>query len=163
MGAKKTSAKAAKTAKTTKKTTAPKTTVKAAPERAAAAKPAKDAGGAKAPSAATLRYVIADTRVTLGGGDDGVTEHEEDGVSKLAFHGVPYATYRVDGNDLVVTVKKPQALGELASKLGHYDEQPGGWLRWRTPVSRDPRPWLDADVGTMTGRAMREILAGRGK
>jgi hypothetical protein len=121
----------------------------------------KDEKGEKGPSPALLRYALTFARTTLGEGGDHVTVTEVDGLVKFACRGVPYATLSVEGNDVVVTLRKPKADGDLRDKLALYQEAPtAGWLQWRTAVGRDPRPWLEAGIGTMNGKARFEIIQG---
>jgi hypothetical protein len=106
-----------------------------------------------------LSYALASTRTTLGG--DGVTEEEDGGFTRFSVGKEPFATLAVEGNDLVVTFRKPKDLdSRLQSKLAYYEElsKPRGWLEWRTPISRDPRPELEADFGSMIGRTLFELL-----
>jgi hypothetical protein len=138
-----------------------------APVKTATKAPAKAAQKARAktdekgPAPALVRYVLAFSRTTLGGGSAEVTETEEAGVVKLACRGVPYATFRIDGNELVVTVRKPNATEDLKVQIARFRKAAAeGWLEWHTPLSRDPRPWLDASVGQFTGQVRYEIRQG---
>jgi len=116
----------------------------------------------KGPAPATLRYATTAARTTLGDGDEDVTVEEADGVAEFACRGVPYATLRVEDNEVVVTLRKPLTPAELEPKLKLYRKAArSGWLEWRTSVSRDPKPWLEADVGSMIGQTQYEILHGK--
>jgi hypothetical protein len=114
----------------------------------------------KNPSAATLRYALQAAKATLGDGDAGVTTKEDGGVLHFALKDQPYATLAISGSEMVVTLRQAKAL-EGAAELRFY--QPAatpGWLELRTPITRDPRRWLEARVGSFVGKAMFEIENG---
>jgi hypothetical protein len=66
---------------------------------------------------------------------------------------------RLDGEDLEVDFRAPRELEEFEGVLRYYQrlKEPAGWLRIRRPATRDPRPWLEADFGSMLGTTTREL------
>jgi hypothetical protein len=117
-------------------------------------------GPAKAVPAATLKYVTASARLNLGEGlHAGVTVREEAGALHFAYEGVDYASLRFDGGDLEIRFRKPSVLDDWERRKAHFreDRTRSGWLIWRTPIKRDPRPWLDAGIGSTIGRTVLEL------
>ena len=111
---------------------------------------------AKAASPALVKYLIASARVTLTGGDlEGTTVEEDRGTYKLASCAIPYATFRIEGTEFVLRLRKPHPDPACDEHLPFFREA-DGWLELRTPLSRDPRPWLEAGVGFIAGRLIRE-------
>jgi hypothetical protein len=79
--------------------------------------------------------------------------------------GADFATLELEGDELVVEFQAPSNLDHaiegprtLRDFLSHYEPVRGrpGWLRFRRPATRDPRPDLDARVGPMLGQAARQ-------
>jgi hypothetical protein len=90
--------------------------------------------------------------------DDGCKVAVEDGARVYFDGGVAYASMRLDGATLVVDFAPPRAMAEYAAVMGHYEALAArpGWLRYRRPATRDPKPDLAAKLGSMIGQAMFE-------
>jgi hypothetical protein len=72
--------------------------------------------------------------------------------------GEDIATMRLAGDTLVVQFIAPQVTVDLDLARAFYQPVPGkpGWLEYRRPATRDPRPSLEARVGGIVGRASHE-------
>jgi hypothetical protein len=68
------------------------------------------------------------------------------------------AVLALAGEELITDFEPPRALDEYAGVMHFYAACPGrpGWLRFRRPATRDPRPSLEANLGSMLGRAAYE-------
>jgi hypothetical protein len=68
------------------------------------------------------------------------------------------ATMRLSGDVLIVQFIAPRESDALARAKRFYKAVKGkpGWLEFRRPATRDPRPALDADLGAVVGQAVFE-------
>jgi len=124
------------------------------------AKKPGDKGDAKAGAIppAILTYAMSAVRTRLGDGREGIVVTEEGKAVRFSCKGTPFATVEVQGEDLVVSFLAPKEPQVPAEKLAHYrPAKPTGWLEFRTPVSRDPKPWLQSGFGSMVGRVQFEL------
>ncbi|MGB4775743.1 MAG: Imm21 family immunity protein [Daejeonella sp.] len=110
---------------------------------------------------ATAKYALTSERTSLGEGREGVTVTEEGDWLKFSLQGICYALLMITDHELVLRFRKANKLDDLEKKLIYYKETSvKGWLEWRTPISRDPRPSLEAGLGNMTGQIKYEICQG---
>jgi hypothetical protein len=72
--------------------------------------------------------------------------------------GADVAAMTMLGEDLVLDFAPPRAMDEFAEVKRFYGSSPErkGWLRFRRPATHDPRPDLEAHLGSMLGTAYRE-------
>src|SRR4051812_6279238 len=111
--------------------------------------PPKKSGKSEAKAAAApagvLSYALASARTMLGDGTEGVLATQDGDVTRFSFKGRQYAALEPQGDELVVTFLRPAQPNIDEKKLAHYQpaETPG-WISLRRPLSRDPRPWLEA-------------------
>jgi Immunity protein 21 len=149
MGSKKTSAKVTTSAKGSK----------AAPPAKSAATETGAAQGKSAPAkkGAATDIVFRKALGHIDGTLEGVTVVTGDHTAELSYRGQLFATLRIDGDEMVATLRKPEGPVPLPLKPALLKEGPKGWLEFRTPVSRDPSPWLQAGIGMTVGRTVYEI------
>jgi hypothetical protein len=90
--------------------------------------------------------------------DDGVEIRLVDGARVYAHRGKDFATLALDGKTLILRFVAPKQTDDLARVARFYGPVPGraGWLEYRRPAARDPRPDLEADVGSVLGQATFE-------
>jgi hypothetical protein len=72
--------------------------------------------------------------------------------------GEDVATMRISGDTLITQFSAPVKSEAFAAVQRFYRSVPGkpGWLEYRRPATRDPRPGLDADLGLILGGAKFE-------
>jgi hypothetical protein len=90
---------------------------------------------------------------------------EERGRFIYSKDGVDVSSMHLDDDELVIDFLAPTDLESdagfgktLRDFLSFYKPVKGrpGWLRFRQPATRDPRPALEAHLGMMTGQAVFE-------
>lgn len=72
--------------------------------------------------------------------------------------GEDVATMRISGDVLITRFVAPLHSDELERARRFYRAVRGkpGWLEYRRPATKDPRPDLEADLGTVLGQATLE-------
>jgi len=121
-----------------------------------AKKKPEPAAATRAPSPRVVAYLVANTRVILTGGDlEGTAVEEDGGTYTFTSCGVPYAVYRIDGAHQILRLRRPRPDPAFDKHLPLFRDH-DGWLELRTAAARDPRPWLEAGVGFIAGRLIRE-------
>jgi len=90
--------------------------------------------------------------------DDDVVVRLVDGVRVYFERGKEIATLALDGATLVLRFSAPKSKDALAGVERFYRPVPGrpGWLEFRRPATRDPRPGLEAGIGRILGTAAFE-------
>jgi len=106
----------------------------------------------------TLAFALASARTTLAG-TSGTARETADGVE--FWHGdTHYATLATAPNKLVVSFLAPRGTA-LSPRAKFYPVAArAGWVRVELPVSRDPRPWLEAVLGATVGQTLFELQRG---
>jgi hypothetical protein len=95
--------------------------------------------------------------------DDGVEVRIVDGARVYSDLGKEFATLALDGTTLILRFAAPKKKDDLARVERFYRPVAGrpGWLEFRRPATRDPRPNLEAAVGTLLGQAAFDRNTGR--
>ncbi|MCB9597558.1 MAG: hypothetical protein H6719_32870 [Sandaracinaceae bacterium] len=89
---------------------------------------------------------------------EGVTVELVDGVRVYSERGIEIGTLALDGDTLVLRFAAPDERPDWEQVEHCYEavaDRPG-WLEFRRPATRDPRPSLEARVGALVGRAAFE-------
>jgi hypothetical protein len=147
-------ARAKKAAPTRKAAPAVAPTRKAAAARKLApAKPAAPAAPRRV-TPAEVAWASLDTMLQMSSD----THRDEVAGRVYEQRGKEIAVLRRAGSQLVLDFEAPQAMAEFERVRPLYEAVPGrtGWLRFRQPATNDPRPGLEADLGTMLGAADAE-------
>lgn len=106
----------------------------------------------------TLAFALASARTTLGAG--GATVRETAAGVEFWYGDTPYATLATTPDRLVVAFLAPRGTA-LSTRAKFYPvAERAGWVRVELPVSRDPRPWLEADIGATVGQTIWELKQG---
>lgn len=106
-------------------------------------------------SPAEYCWAAKDTMLSMLGR---TTVRDESGWRVYADAGVDVAAMTLLGSELVLDFAPPRTYERMERVRPRYAESPSrpGWLRFRQPATRDPRPGLEAELGAMLGRAARE-------
>jgi hypothetical protein len=88
----------------------------------------------------------------------GSEARDEKGWRVFAEKGADVAAMTMMGDELVVEFVPPRACEELDAKKRFYRDSRDreGWLQYRRPATRDPRPDLEANLGSIIGSASWE-------
>lgn len=89
---------------------------------------------------------------------DEVSVRVVDGIRTYSERGDAFATLAIAGKELVLCFAAPKNWDELSKVERFYQPlvDKRGWLEYRRPATRDPKPDLEADVGSILGRAAFE-------
>jgi hypothetical protein len=129
---------------------APRTAEVPAPAR----KPIRSAAG----GGSTLAFALAAARTLLTSAGGAVHETSE-GVEFL--HGeTPYARLTTTPERIVVAFLAPRGIALSPRARFFKVADRSGWVRVEFPISRDPAPWLDADLGATIGQTLLELAQG---
>jgi hypothetical protein len=113
----------------------------------------------KANTPANYALLSTDTMLSL----DGEVMREEGARFIYAKDGVDVSAMELVGDELVIDFLAPTDLESdagfgktLRDFLSYYEPIRRGWLRYREPARRDPRPALEANLEMMLGQATFE-------
>ena len=123
-------------------------------------KPKPSAPKTGAVRSAAERYSWAANRTLFESAEDArFTTAESGDHASFEFNGQPYASMTLAGAELELCIKPPRALDGFRGVLPFYQRDERNWLRIRRPAIRDPRPWLEADLGSLVGSVQAELRA----
>lgn len=130
-----------------------KASAKKAPAKKAPAKSKSVTSPASTKPSRSALSAFASGKATLGGhGVPGCEIVETDGSARFSLHGNEYATLDIQGDGVVVSFRPAPTDVDAVRTSGHFANAGSGW--YRIELTRNPRTWLAADVGTLVGRAI---------
>ena len=95
------------------------------------------------------------THDTMLGGD-GVTVRLDGAVRVYSIGRDDYARMWIADGELVIQLVAPRSMVLVGR---HFKPvEPMGWIEYRRPATRDPKPDLEANLGTVIGTARRELV-----
>jgi hypothetical protein len=102
------------------------------------------------------RFAAASTDTCLQ--DDGVHVVVVNGARVYSTRGAEFATLAITEGVLVLRFAAPRDRGVLLNVEHHYRPVKGrpGWLEYRRPATRTPRPDLEANLGEVLGQLQFE-------
>ncbi len=95
-----------------------------------------------------------------------IPRKEEGAMTTFFVHEMPYASVALEGETLHVRVRKPGDLDKLEPMLTRYQEtiQNGqAWLLLTLPANNHPGPAMQAGLGWVAGRIIRQLSAERAR
>jgi hypothetical protein len=95
-----------------------------------------------------------------------IPRKEEGAMTTFFVHEMPYASVALEGETLHVRVRKPGDLDKLEPMLTRYQEtiQNGqAWLLLTLPANTHPGPAMQAGLGWVAGRIIRQLSADRAR
>lgn len=114
------------------------------------------------PNAALLKYVNHVARMGLGEGMPEVELREHGDMTVSYYSGLPLAAYWIEGEEIVFRFPRPDDDSKREGVERYYRvlSTPKGWLEYRRPLSRDPKPNLVAKLADVKGTSFFEISKG---
>jgi hypothetical protein len=116
----------------------------------------------KKPTAALLKYVHQVARTNIRAGRPGVEVREHGDLIVSYFEGKAFSSYQLVEDEIVFRFRRPHDDSVRKAVAEHYTEltSPKDWLEYRRPLSKDPKPNLQARLAEVAGGAFFAIREG---